>query len=90
MHSRHIPLRCDHRAESPLVEHCVVCIEGVHDQSFLETFVFLQGARIGVMRQVINTNTADADVMALFGNALTMLQQQGDLLALGQSHGPVK
>jgi len=42
------------------------------------------------MRQVINTNTADADVMALFGNALTMLQQQGDLLALVQSHGPVK
>ncbi len=30
------------------------------------------------MRQTINTNNADGDVMMLFGNALTMLQQQGE------------
>ncbi|CAK0787609.1 hypothetical protein CVIRNUC_010831 [Coccomyxa viridis] len=40
----------------------------------------LKGARIGVMRQTINTNNADGDVMMLFGNALTMLQQQGATL----------
>lgn len=30
------------------------------------------------MRQTINTDNADGDVMTLFGNALTMLQQQGE------------
>lgn len=45
----------------------------------------LQGARIGVMRQVINTNTSDPGVMQLFGNALTTLQQQGDPHTTGLS-----
>ena len=30
------------------------------------------------MRQTINTDIADGDVMTLFGNALTLLQQQGE------------
>ena len=38
----------------------------------------LQGARLGVMRQTINSNTSDPDVMMLFGNALSTLQQQGE------------
>lgn len=42
----------------------------------------LQGARIGVMRQVINTNTSDPGIMQLFETALTTLQQQGDPLNL--------
>ena len=29
------------------------------------------------MRQIINGNTSDPDVMMLFGNALSTLQQQG-------------
>ena len=37
-----------------------------------------QGARIGIMRQIINMNTSDPYVMALFGNALVTLQQQGN------------
>lgn len=43
----------------------------------------MQGARIGVMRQVINTNTSDPGVMQLFETALTTLQQQGDLHTRG-------
>ena len=30
------------------------------------------------MRQTINPNTSDPDVMMLFGNALNTLQQQGE------------
>ena len=30
------------------------------------------------MRQTINPNTSDPDVMMLFGNALSTLQQQGE------------
>ena len=59
--------------------------EALRDQceSFMKVMVDVQGARIGVMRQIIDYNTSDPDVMALFVGALTTLQQQGDPLNLG-------
>ena len=41
----------------------------------------MQGARIGVARQVVNYNNSDPYVLGLFGQALTTLQEQGDTLS---------
>jgi Asp-tRNA(Asn)/Glu-tRNA(Gln) amidotransferase A subunit family amidase len=42
-----------------------------------DSLLYLQGARIGVLREVIDTQTADAEVMQLFQNALSNMTSQG-------------
>ncbi len=63
--------------------HCGMCHS--HPVAGLRGWRSLQGARIGVMRQTITPNTSDPDVMTLFGNALSTLQQQGEQHILQQA-----
>ncbi len=48
--------------------------------------MWLQGARVGVLRQVINMDINDTEVMQLFQDALTLMSDHGESSDWSSNH----